>query len=256
TEMSSQEASEGKKMSAELEKLWNTQDEKARNTRSTAEAAKRVTQRVEELTAERLTQLQQLQKSVENARAVAEAEDQVAQRAEKLEAGGLTQWQQLHEASETARVTAMEAKEVAEKEAKEAEERKIQVKGQKEKSDNADAIVVAIRTEEQEAMQQPQSVAERARERARMRTEGREKMAQLEAGWKADSTETWMIRRGEAKNAHAVTFDLDADCMLHVTARDLKTGNKQEISVQTEKGSLLKEEIEEMTAAIADIPLS
>eukprot|EP01062_Namystynia_karyoxenos_P053294 TRINITY_DN4310_c0_g1_i3.p2 TRINITY_DN4310_c0_g1~~TRINITY_DN4310_c0_g1_i3.p2 ORF type:complete len:488 (+),score=234.88 TRINITY_DN4310_c0_g1_i3:118-1464(+) len=45
-----------------------------------------------------------------------------------------------------------------------------------------------------------------------------------------------------------VTFDVDADGILQVSAKDLGSGSEQQITIQNEKGRLSKEEIERMIA--------
>lgn len=45
-----------------------------------------------------------------------------------------------------------------------------------------------------------------------------------------------------------VTFDIDANGILHVTAKDESTGKSQQIRIQNEKGRLSKEEIDRMVA--------
>merc|ERR1712071_683274 len=48
-----------------------------------------------------------------------------------------------------------------------------------------------------------------------------------------------------------VTFDLDADGILNVSAEDKKTGNKNKITISNDSGRLSKEEIEKMVSDAA-----
>jgi heat shock protein 1/8 len=45
-----------------------------------------------------------------------------------------------------------------------------------------------------------------------------------------------------------ITFDMDTNCILHVSARDQTTGNSNWIKITNDKGRLSKEEIERMVA--------